>query len=153
MKINGIGHVAFRCRHFQETMDFYIQVLGGKKTFDLKDEEGRVYLTYVEIAPGQFLELFPADYEGDNLAQERSFLHICVEIDDFAKTVEALRAAGAVVTVAGRDTPALTEDPTARTPGQCGSLCAFVTDPEGNDVELMQFTENSMQLKGGPFHV
>lgn len=153
MKINGIGHAAFRCRHFQETMDFYVQVLGGKKAFELKDEEGGVYLAYVEIAPGQFLELFPVDYEGDNPAQERSFLHICLEIDDFAKTVEAVRAAGAVVTVGGRGSPELTEDPGARTPGQCGSLCAFVTDPEGNDVELMQFTQDSMQLKGGSFHV
>jgi hypothetical protein len=30
--------------------------------------------------------------------------------------------------------------------GMCGSRCAFIRDPEGNDIELMQFTEKSMQL-------
>jgi catechol-2,3-dioxygenase len=28
----------------------------------------------------------------------------------------------------------------------CGSLCAFIKDPEGNDIEIMQFTPDSMQL-------
>ena len=152
MKIKGIGHTAFRCRNFQETLDFYVRALGGRKAFDLTDEAGNVSLSYVEIAPGQFLELFPAGYEGDNLAQERSFLHICLEVDDFAGAVEALRANGVAVTTGGRGSPELTEDPHARTPGQCGSLCAFVTDPEGNDVELMQFTPESKQVKGGEFH-
>ena len=149
MNIIGIGHMALRCNHFQETLNFYTNVLGGRKAFDLYDDAGNLCLTYVEIAPGQFVELFPAPYEGDNDQMNRSYVHICLEVDDFPKAVRKLQKNGALVTAGPKGAPAVQEPLEEKEPGQCGSICAFVTDPEGNDVELMQFTANSKQLKGG----
>ncbi len=153
MNITGIGHIGIRCNSLEETFEFYTKGLGGEKAFELCDEDGVPYLTYIAMPGGQFVELFHENYTGDNKPQKRSFVHICLEVEDFAKAVRQLQANGVKVTSGGDGSPLLEEPFEERTPDRCGSLCAFVTDPEGNDVELMQFTENSKQIKGGKFHV
>ena len=30
--------------------------------------------------------------------------------------------------------------------GQCGSIAFYIQDPEGNEIEVMQYTENSLQV-------
>ena len=149
MEILGIGHVAMRCRYYDETLRFYTEGLGGRKAFDLYKDDGSVWITYVDLGNGQFVELFPMPYEGENLQSERSFVHMCLEIDDFPRVVRRLRANGVQVTNSGRGSSEVPEPLEQRVPGLCGSLCAFVTDPEGNDVELMQFTAASKQINGG----
>ena len=153
MNITGIGHVGIQCNDFAKTFDFYTKGLGGEKAFELINDDGVPYITYIAIPGGQFVELFHMNYTGDNKPQKCSFVHICLEVEDFAKAVRQLQANGVKVTTGGAGSQLLEEPFEKRTPGQCGSLCAFVTDPEGNDVELMQFTENSKQIKGGEFHV
>ena len=63
MKISVIGHVAIRVKDVSRTLDFYVEKLGFPEMFRL-EREGRLWIVYLRITDGQFLEIFP-DAEGE----------------------------------------------------------------------------------------
>ncbi len=142
----SLGHVALRCKDIEAMRKFYVGQLGCEELFHLDNDDGSLWLTYIRTAQGQYVELFPIDYPGDNDARKFSPHHFCFEVDDFAGYVKTLRERGVTV----YDGPYLYHAemgaPEARGEGMCGSLCAFIKDPEGNDIEIMQFTPDSMQV-------
>ena len=92
-----LGHPALLCNHMEETLKFYTQTLGFRQVFSLEYEDGTPWLTYVQIARGQFVELFYKNYASENRAKERSFHHFCVEVDDMAAVLADLHAKGVPV--------------------------------------------------------
>ncbi len=143
IKFKGIGHVALRCKDFGRMSDFYEKTLGLKKAFDLIDENDEAWIRYYRVAPGQFIELFPGvascpndGYVGDNRKCDRSHFHCCFETPARHEAIADLEGRKGV--------------PVGRTPddtvGLCRSYCQFVTDPEGNEWELMEFTPESLQI-------
>lgn len=58
IKFKGIGHVAIRCKNFNDEFDFYTTVLGFKKILDIYDEKGEIWITYLRVKKGQYIELF-----------------------------------------------------------------------------------------------
>ena len=139
----GIGHIALRCKDYEREMRFYTEELGLKKAFDLVDDNDEVWITYIRVAKGQYIELFPGvdscpnpNYTGDNKKSERSHFHCCFVTPDRKKVVEELESKQGI--------------PVGRTPddtvGLCRSYCLFVTDPEGNEWEFMEFTDKSLQI-------
>ena len=143
IKFTGIGHIALRCKDYAAMEKFYTETMGFKKAFDLIDENNEAWITYFRVAPGQYIELFPGvkscpndHYTGDNAQIDRSHFHACFEIDDRRCMIADLEGEKGL--------------PVGRTPddtvGLCRSYCQFVHDPEGNEWELMEFTENSLQL-------
>ncbi len=143
-----LGHPAFLCNHMERTLEFYTKKLGFREAFSLKHEDGSMWLTYVQIAPGQFVELFHTPYPSSNQTKARSFHHFCIEVDDMAATIAMLKERGVDVYCGPVDGGRLMEVPNPNhKPGMCGTLCAFIRDPEGNDIELQQFTDRSLQLK------
>ncbi len=146
LKYVSLGHVALRCKDVDAMREFYVDRLHCEELFRLNNDDGSLWLTYIRTARGQFVELFPDPYEGDNDARTASPHHFCFEVDDFTGYIAELRSRGVTV----YDGPALVhdemDDPAKRDRGMCGSLCAFIRDPEGNDIEIMQFTDTSMQL-------
>ena len=87
MAINytALGHVALRCRDYQKMLDFYVKKLGCEELFHLDNDDGSLWLTYVRTAKGQFVELFPEDYPGDNDALKQSPLMIGVKPSQFQR--------------------------------------------------------------------
>jgi lactoylglutathione lyase len=147
MNYTGIGHIALRCKNYKNMHEFYTQKLGFEELFHLNKEDGSLWLTYIRVSKGQFLELFPEEYEGDNKPENRSHHHFCLEVGNFAETVRLLESRGiAVHSGPVACYPRMTEPFEAREASMCGSLCAFIADPEGNDIEIMQFTPESMQI-------
>lgn len=146
-KYTQLGHLALLCNDMEEMMRFYLNTLDFKYAFTLK-KEGIPWLTYLKAPTGQFVELFYRTYESENAPKERSFHHFCLEVKDIAATIEKLKSRGVEIyqgpTSRGVKMPVPNPD---HKPGMCGSLCAFIRDPEGNDIELMQFTPDSLQLK------
>ena len=61
-----------------------------------------------------------------------SYQHFCLEVDDLTGTVAAMRAHGVEVS-----------DPKT---GRDRSLQAWLADPDGNRIELHQYTPQSKQL-------
>jgi lactoylglutathione lyase len=142
-----LGHVAVRCNDYEKMRDFYVNKLGFEELFHLDDEQGNLWLTYIRVAKGQYLELFPESYTGDNDARKRSHLHFCLEVDNMPAMIRVLEARGIPVHKGPvKDYPRMQEPYEDYPLGMCGSRCAFICDPEGNEIELMQFTEKSMQL-------
>jgi lactoylglutathione lyase len=142
----SLGHIALRCKDVDAMRSFYVGQLGCEELFHLDNDDGSLWLTYIRTAQGQYVELFPIDYKGKNDAREFSPHHFCFEVDDFVGYVKLLREKGVEV----YDGPYLYHGvmgaPEARAKGMCGSLCAFIKDPEGNDIEIMEFTPDSMQI-------
>ena len=143
IKFTGIGHIALRSKDYASVEKFYTDKLELKKAFDLVDDNNEVWISYFRVAKGQFIEIFPGvksspntNYTGDNKKCDRSHFHCCFVTDDRKKAVEELEVKRGV--------------PVGRTPddtvGLCRSHCHFVTDPEGNEWELMEFTDESMQI-------
>ena len=171
MAVRHLAHASFRCSDLDRTLAFYCGLLGLRRKFSLRFDEFVQYqeeqaaaggspmseymrekveemrrfgamdwVTYLEVADHEFIEIFSSEGYADVQTfdirhfDHIGFLHIALEVDDIHATCEKLRAAGV---------------PILREPGmglertwQC-----WVTDPDGNAVELMEYTEDSRQLK------
>ena len=156
MKFQSIMHVAFFTDRMDEMLDFYINKLGLKRKAVVKYGEylhrddrpamqavakvdpERIFNVYIEIAPGQFLELFPASEE-QTLPTEQSgqtgYSHFALLVEDIFQTREELIRAG------------ITPD-TDISKGPSETYQMWIHDPDGNKFEIMQYTENSIQVKG-----
>jgi lactoylglutathione lyase len=134
--ITGLAHICFTVRDLDASEVFYRDRLGFKPAFDFVREDGRRSGLYLHVSGRTFIELFQGEVTDD--APAVSYKHICLEADDLKATVSELRAAGVAVT-----------DPEM---GSDHSLQAWLADPDGNRIELHQYTPESKQaawLEGG----
>src|SRR5438874_1669440 len=94
--ITGLGHVAFRITNLEQSLDFYCNKLGFREAFRLEREgEPSPWIVYIQVAPNQFLELFPGA-QGENPPRGRSigYNHFCLVVDDLQATLRAFEARG-----------------------------------------------------------
>jgi lactoylglutathione lyase len=128
--ITDLGHPAFAAHDVDATLSFY-GILGIEEAFRLHREDGSLMLVYLHVSGDRFVEVFPggpAPYPD----REQSFRHICLLTDDIKGAVERLRENGAPI-----DSEPLL--------GLDGNLQAWTHDPDGNQIELMQLSEESPQ--------
>lgn len=130
----GIGHVAIRVKDIARTLDFYVGKLGFQEMFRL-DRDGRLWILYLRIMDDQFLEIFPEGV-GDRAADKEAigFNHLCLHISDIEAAVRELTEKGVPFT-----TPLKT--------GVDGNKQAWIEDPDGHRIELMQIEPDSPQLQ------
>jgi lactoylglutathione lyase len=130
--ISGIGHVAIRVKDVERTLAFYVEKLGFREMFRL-EREGKLWIVYLRITDTQFLEVFP-DATGDRAPDREAngLNHVCLEVTDIDDAIAELDQAGV---------------PIAREKqlGADGNLQAWIEDPDGNRIELMQMAAGSMQ--------
>ncbi len=132
--ITGIGHLAFRIADLEKSLDFYCKMLGFREAFRLEREgEPSPWIVYIQIASNQFIELFPGG-QGENPPRSRSvgYNHFCLEVDDMQATLRELEERGL----------ALTGSPQQ---GVDRNWQYWITDPDGNAIELMQIAQDSPQ--------
>jgi lactoylglutathione lyase len=130
--ITDIGHAAFAAHDLDASLQFYDR-LGIREAFRLHRDDGSLMLVYLHVAGDRFIEVFPGGPPPD--PQRRgSFMHLCLLVDDMHRTVEQLRAAGVTI-----DREIAT--------GLDHNLQAWIHDPDGNAIELMQLVEESPQRK------
>lgn len=133
----GLAHLCFRVRDLDRAVDFYCDKLGLKHGFDFINEQGQRYGAYIHVGQRTFIELFEAPKSGTTDSGDGSggasggYQHFCMEVDDLAQTVAQLRNNGVEVTE-----PKL---------GLDQSWQAWLSDTEGNRIELHQYTEQSWQ--------
>lgn len=127
--ITGIAHACFTVSDLDRALAFYRDALGLEEAFDFTDDEGRRYGVYLYLGERNFIELFQGDL--GEPAEGQSFRHICLEVDDIEATVKMLRERGVEVSPIkmGRD----------------HSYQAWITDPDGNRIELHHYTPDSWQ--------
>jgi catechol 2,3-dioxygenase-like lactoylglutathione lyase family enzyme len=127
--MKGLAHVCFVVSDLERSLEFYRDGLGLKQAFELTLNDGEVKGLYFHVGGRTFIELFqgsPAPVPPDV-----SYRHFCLEVADIEKTVAALRRRGVEVS----------EIKT----GNDNSYQAWITDPDGNRIELHQYTRRSLQ--------
>jgi lactoylglutathione lyase len=128
--ITDVGHPAFRVYDVDASLAFY-QKLGLKEAFRLNRDDGSLMLIYLHVGGDRFIELFPNGPEPDP-NRTHSFAHICLLTDDLQGTVDTLRDQGVTI----EREPLL---------GLDHNLQAWIRDPDGNAIELMQLSDDSPQ--------
>ena len=128
--ITGLAHVCFVVTDLDASIVFYRDELGLKPAFDFLNGQGERFGIYLHIGGRSFLELFQGEV-GEPAARP-SYQHFCLEVDDMAATVARLRANGVEVTDVKL--------------GSDHSWQAWLTDPDGNRLELHAYTPESKQV-------
>jgi len=122
----GLNHVAIGTKNYDAALAFYRDMLGAKEAFTIRNDDGTVRLTYLQLSRDTFVELLPVAAD-----QPAGLLHLGIETDDLAVSITNLRERG--MTVA---------DPTV---GVSRARVGRITDPDGIPIEVMQIGPDSMQ--------
>jgi lactoylglutathione lyase len=134
--INAIAHVALKVKDLDRSLDFYVNKLGFKEMMRLPKPDGSpgVWLVYLRITDTQYLELFP-DGQGDRApdGDATAINHICLGVSDIDVTLKHLEQVGVPLTQAKK----MQADKNWQ---------AWIEDPDGNRLELMQLSADSLQL-------
>lgn len=133
--ITSLGHLNLRVHDLESMAHFYRDQVGFQEMTRLKRDNGDTWLVYLRITDDQYLELMT----GATTIQAppdgpAGVTHFCFTIDDL--DVEKARLAAAGV--------ALTSDIKL---GQDGNRGAWITDPEGNRIELMEMAPDCIQFQ------
>jgi lactoylglutathione lyase len=116
------------------TLDFYVSKLGMREMMRL-DRDGRLWLLYLRVSDTQFLEVFPEGV-GERAAEREvvGYNHLCLEVPEIDLAVRELESAGV---------PLIRE----KQMGADGNWQAWIEDPDGHRIELMQMMPDSLQVK------
>jgi lactoylglutathione lyase len=124
-------HTSIRTSNMDKSIDFYTRLLGLKLVNRREIPQNNAEIAFLRDpeAKGSTLELtfyrnqkkfIQAEYE------DRVFDHIAFEVKDMAKTIAAMR----------KENVTITDEPFRL--GASGSLIAFVEDPDGTLIELIE---------------
>jgi len=155
MKFNSIMHVSFYTENLERIREFYEDKLGLKPKMIVRfgaykdNKESGFYkmaltnpddicIIYIEIAPGQFIEFFPKWFEmkpKEDWNVRLGYGHFALLVDDIHETRDELVRRGVEIDV----------EPNI---GNSHTWQMWIHDPDGNRFEIMQYTEDSFQVKG-----
>ena len=126
-------HTMLRVGDLQRSIDFYTQVLGMQLLRTSDNPEYQYKLAFVGYGgnPDQAEIELTYNYGVDRYEMGSAFGHIALGVPDAYAACEKIRAAGGNIT---------------REPGPVKggtTVIAFVTDPDGYKIELIQRTENA----------
>jgi len=125
----GLAHVCFVVSDLNRALDFYSGKLGFRTAFEFRRDSGERYGVYLKAGTRTFIEMFQGALAPR--AEQQSYGHICLEVDDVARTVSELRAKGLEVTDAKL--------------GLDQAWQTWLADPDGNRIELHGYTPASWQ--------
>jgi lactoylglutathione lyase len=137
--IKQLGHLCLFSNNSAAMVDFYSEKLGLKVAFTLDSDNGDPFGWYFECGKITFIEIF--DQAGavkqwggqvEPLTHDKRFRHLCFETEQIESYREQLLKVGVTVSPV--------------TVGMDNSKQAWIKDPDGNDIELMEYTESSFQL-------
>ena len=127
--IKAIAHLCLFSNDLDRSLKFYCDTLGLKRHFDFH-KDGQLFGFYLQVAPGQFVEIFRADSAAE--IQRQRIHHFCLEVEDLDALRDRLAKQGVTVTP-----KKLGCDQT----WQC-----WCKDPDGGDIEFQQYTPQSSQF-------
>lgn len=132
MSIAGLrfGHVAFKVADVERSVRWYGEAFGAKKIYHAPAQNERPELMFLEFNRGQHVELFAG---GRNLmpspADPIGYQHFCVVVDDLEQALAHLAK--------------MNVKPDRKFIGRAQQRIAFIADPDGNSIELMEIPPGS----------
>lgn len=139
--IRQLAHLNFVTNDLPAILDFYVHKLGMQVKFTLNNREGVPFGYYFGCGNTTFLEFFDQALavkqwggEVQPLTSGTRYKHFCLEVVGLDEYRQKLLEKGVAVTEI--------------TLGMDNSRQAWVTDPDGNAIELMEYGSRSLQLTG-----
>ncbi len=131
--IKRLAHVCIGAADLERSEQFYVHLLGMEIAFEFMRGGQRIGF-YLRAGGTSFIEVFA---ERESPKDDRPRLkHFCLEVEDIDALIAKLTAQG--VDVSGKKL------------GADNAWQAWITDPNGLRIELMQYTEGSAQFTGEP---
>jgi len=134
--IKQLAHINIGSYDLKASEDFYCNILGLEKIFEfIKD--GELFGFYAGTGNTTFVEVFLQDEVRESTS---SLLHhLCLEVEDLEAAILEIRAKGWEIS--------------DKKMGSDNSWQAWISDPSGVQIELMQYTNESSQFTGKPVEV
>ena len=139
--IRKLAHINFVTNDLGPIIDFYVDKLGMQVKFTLDNQEGKPFGYYFTCGDTTFLEFFDqkmaAEVWGGKVEELNigtRYRHFCLEVTGLEAFCDRLKSKGVAVT-------------DIKT-GMDNSRQAWINDPDGNAIELMEYGPSSMQLSG-----
>lgn len=139
--IRQLAHLNFVTNDLSKIIDFYVNKLGMKVKFTLDNKDGQPFGYYFECGNSTFLEFFDQSMAAEvwgskveDLAIGTRYKHFCLEViglDEFCKELKSKDVDVSEISM-----------------GMDNSRQAWITDPDGNAIELMEYGPSSLQLTG-----
>lgn len=143
--IRQLAHLNFVTHDLAKIIDFYVNKLGLKIKFTLDNQEGQPFGYYFDCGNSTFIEFFDQAMaakqwggEVGDLTPGTRYRHFCLEIIGLEDYCRKLKSLGVEVTEISL--------------GMDNSRQAWIQDPDGNPIELMEYGPSSLQLTGQPRH-
>lgn len=131
--IKRLAHVCIGAVDLDAAERFYVEALGMGRAFEFYRAGQRIGF-YIKAGGTTFLEVFAtseAPETGNSLIK-----HFCLEVEDLDAVISRLSHRGIEVS--------------AKKLGADNAWQAWITDPSGVRIELMQYCDKSAQFTGGP---
>ena len=139
--IRQLAHLNFVTNDLDKIIDFYVNKLGLKVKFTLNNKENQPFGVYFECGNSTFIEVFDQalavkEWGGkvQALTAGTLYKHFCLEVTGLDEFCQKLKSRGVAVTEI--------------TTGMDNSRQAWIADPDGNSIELMEYGPMSLQLTG-----
>jgi len=139
--IRQLAHLNFVTNDLSQIIDFYVNKLGMNIKFTLNNKQGEPFGYYFGCGNTTFLEFFDQAMAVEmwggtvnELAIGTRYKHFCLEVTGLDEYCKALRDKGVAVTEVSM--------------GMDNSRQAWIADPDGNAIELMEYGPSSLQLAG-----
>src|SRR5258706_4191201 len=139
--IRQLAHLNFVTDDLLRMIEFYIDKLGFEIKFSLKNKAGQPFGYYFECGNLTFIEIFDQALaakqwggEVSPLTPGNGYRHLCFEVTGLDEYCKQLNSTGVSVTDISL--------------GMDNSRQAWIKDPDGNAIELMEYGPVSLQLTG-----
>ena len=139
--IRPLAHICFHTKRTREMVSFYTDKLGLKVKFTLDNEDKQPFGYYIACGNQTFIEIFDhamakkkwGDGKAEELVGGNIYKHLCLQVDNIEKLKADIEKKGVKVT-------------DVRV-GMDNSKQAWISDPDGNAIELMEYTNRSLQVQ------
>lgn len=139
--IVSLTHVGVGVSDLQRALHFYVDELGMKEAFRLNKADGSPLLIYLHVANSNtFVELFPG--QNARSSPEPMIHHMGFAVKDLAATLHALKDRGYPL-------EADAFDKASKVAGD-GTKYYFISDPDGNHIELSELDPGALIFKAAP---
>ena len=129
LPVMGIANVTFKVTDLDQARAYYQRILGFAEAFDLKDRSGRVASAYFKVNDDQYIEVVPILKPGELNREER----VVFQSIDLEKLHALYESRGL--------------NPSKIEKGLDGNPAFRVISPEGNNLDFLQYAQDSEQAK------
>ena len=129
--IKQLAHICIHTNDLEKTENFYCNILGLSKKFNF-DKDGNLFGFYIDLGNNTYLEFF---HDPEVVNQTSSIRHFCLEVENITSAINQLNSNGI--------------ETTQKLLGCDKTFQCWITDPNGIQIELQEYTSKSSQINGG----